>query len=229
MKNKYKLPALLLISVLLPTLLISAASCGFGRNAEARKAAEEYLAGLQSIVGEDDPLELTDDRLDPLSDIEVFRAYSGKYDEHFNLYVYKDGKVLDTYYAAALKESAAAEFGETAEAVLGDALASYDFRLKNLLSSDVSGRVFASIHEAHAACGSGLIDASVMSAAEGGFSEQQLSALLLALQNKGLYGALRVNGDEREFNIAEDKISYYAPDGADGGAYMREFDYRAGE
>ena len=68
MKNKYKLPVLLLISALLPTLLLTAASCGFGRNAEARKAAEEYLAGLQSVVGEDDPLELTDDKPEPMGD-----------------------------------------------------------------------------------------------------------------------------------------------------------------
>jgi hypothetical protein len=65
--------------------------------------------------------------------------------------------------------------------------------------------------------------------ASGGLSEHQLSSLLSALQSKGLYGSLRVSGDDREFIIAEDKISYYAPDGADGGAYMREFEYRAGE
>ena len=217
---KYKI-----IPVLLSAMLLLLSGCAGKEETERREAAEQYVLTLGEAM--DDKLSLQDAPAEQYGDIYAFAVHSEQYNADFKAFVNTDGKVSDTYYAVALRDSAEGACAEVLDGILNDTGFSYDVQMDpNILFSALSGKRFDSIYEACKTSSEiGLF--RIIVSAPGGetLPEDTLLEALNALKDKGLAGRLVVTNDPRVFEFSSGGLSCNIAGGADGGSYIESRPY----
>lgn len=209
------------VFLLMPVLLL--AGCGEKKRIkEAMQTAEAYLESLKTHVSED-TLTLSEDAPEAFGDMLVFTARSEKYSDDFRINVNADNSVTDSYFAVYLQAPAEEAFAALADNMLPEGKRAFTLTLKkNVASSALSAKTFRTVREAHDSVGNvfGLVTVRCESA----LTDEELSALLSAMQKEAFYGDFSCADDVRVFHISETEINYTRTD--DPAGEVNFYDYQ---
>ena len=177
---------------------------------------------LKTHVSED-TLTLSEDAPEAFGDMLVFTARSEKYSDDFRINVNADNSVTDSYFAVYLQAPAEEAFAVLADNVLPEGKRDFTLTLKkSVASSALSAKTFRTVREAHDSVGNvfGLVTVRCESA----LTDEELSALLSAMQEEAFYGDFSGADDVRVFHISETEINYTRTD--DPAGEVNFYDYQ---
>lgn len=211
-------------AAVLPMLIVMALPGCMDDTKAKRGFAEEHLATLQGVA--EDELTLEEAPPKKTDDYCSFKAHSSRFQVDFRVDVSQEDAVTDTYYVIALQEQAEAEFAKILEEALPGRAALQAVTIRSFREEALSGRVFSSIREAQEACPvQRLFRLEVAAKGNAPLSEEELSLILRGLRGSGLCCELEIAGDDRTFEIEREGVSYVRATGADGGRYIKRFEY----
>lgn len=218
MKRKFTI----LILLLLPAAVLLCGCTEKRRINEAKACAENYLSGLKTSVS-DETLRLTDAEPEAFGELYAFTAFSEKYNDDFRINVNADNSITDSYFAVYLQAPAEEAFAVLADNVLPEGKRDFTLTLKkSVASSALSAKTFRTVREAHDSVGNvfGLVTVRCESA----LTDEELSALLSAMQKEAFYGDFSCADDVRVFHISETEINYTRTD--DPAGEVNFYDYQ---
>lgn len=208
--------------ILLLTALLLMSGCGRDTVAEYMETAENYVAKLSEIYG---------DNLSVTEGVEErfgcrYYVHSEKYNGDFTVNVGTDGGTSDTYYRISLLEQTKEEYGAILASALPGFGGSIDVDINGrIISSHLSACLFGDIHEAQQAEPVMVLLEINVDPRGSEFGAEQISALLQAVQDSGLSASLNYVGGEYEYEVTQDGMYVYMPSGADGGALIERREY----
>lgn len=215
----------LLTGVALLLALLLAGCGGTRREKEAKALAQDYLDRLKVSVS-DDTLRFANAEPQHFGELIAFSVESDRYTGTFRINVNADNSVTDSYFSISLQADARSEFAALLKASIPENTPEFSLYLRgDTVSSALSGKPFSSIYEAQEAVGDAFGLSLVYLLSE--ISEDDLAALLSAMQDAGFYGDLfAAAGDVRTFHISEDEINFTRSDDPPGD--VRVYDYVPG-